>query len=153
MQKRYTTLFCLGSRLLIHLSLRSWRRRGIPPRFKDHDDDSAENDERIGTKEDGEHVHLALEDVPIGLERLRHDTALVGGSAVARHRRCAHRVGKLREVPRAERQDVGCDVRQAQVEVLLQPCQTSLEPKNLAAHDAAQELASNVEWTPFSMLV
>jgi hypothetical protein len=39
----------LRSSLLMDCSLCGWRRRGVPPRFGDHDDDSAENDKPMNT--------------------------------------------------------------------------------------------------------
>ena len=73
----------LRSGFLIDRFLRDWRRRGVPPRFDDHDHDSVKNDEPIDAKEDGEREDLSLENLSIGLECSRHDLALVRGGAVA----------------------------------------------------------------------
>jgi len=71
---------CLGRRLLIGHSLRSWRRRDTPRFGDDNNDDGPENDGRIGAKEN-RNAHLSLEEISMGLGCSR--PALICPSAVA----------------------------------------------------------------------
>ena len=86
-----------------------------------------------------------MEDLPVGLKRSRHDPTLlrrtraVAGPVAAQRRGRTDRGRELRDAPRTEREDVGRDARQVEVEVLLQPREAILERKHLVADDTAQE--------------
>jgi len=79
----------LERRLLFNLSHFNWHTRGIniPPRFDDQEDDGSEDDDHIGAKESGEHVHFLPEDGTIGLEYPCHDMVPLSLAAVRIARR------------------------------------------------------------------
>jgi len=112
--------------------------RSSPPRFDNQEDDGGEDDEHIGAKESGEHVHLPPEDGTIGLESLGHDPALLISGAIAR-RRCTYRGGELPDVDHTELQHIGRDAWQMEIEVLFHPCQAILQREYLVADDTTQE--------------
>jgi len=98
----------LERRLLFNLSHFNWHTRGIPPRFDDQEDDGSEDNEHIGAKESGEHVHLPPEDGTIGLEFPCHDMVLLSSAAAVRiaGRRCTYRGREFFDVGRTQLQHI-----------------------------------------------